>query len=114
MDKDTYEQLGLVGKPSRFQKQHRFLVEVDLTASHFRPGKPNYDRVRWSFAKQLGENVRYLLCHLPTGINHHILFYCLFLCAVIAQLGERQTEDLKVPGSIPGHGIIVFFSFMEL
>ena len=26
--------------------------------------------------------------------------------AVIAQLGERQTEDLKVPGSIPGRGII--------
>ena len=25
--------------------------------------------------------------------------------AGIAQLGERQTEDLKVPGSIPGHGI---------
>ena len=24
--------------------------------------------------------------------------------AVIAQLGERQTEDLKVPGSIPGLG----------
>ncbi len=22
----------------------------------------------------------------------------------IAQLGERQTEDLKVPGLIPGHG----------
>ena len=29
--------------------------------------------------------------------------WCIF-CAVaaIAQLGERQTEDLKVPGSIPG------------
>ena len=25
---------------------------------------------------------------------------------MIAQLGERQTEDLEVPGSIPGHGII--------
>ena len=24
VDKDTYEQLGLVGKPSQFQKQHRF------------------------------------------------------------------------------------------
>ena len=24
--------------------------------------------------------------------------------AAIAQLGERQTEDLKVPGSIPGRG----------
>ena len=30
--------------------------------------------------------------------------------AVIAQLGERQTEDLEVPGSIPGHGT---FSFVE-
>ena len=28
--------------------------------------------------------------------------------AGIAQLGERQTEDLKVPGSIPGHGTILF------
>ena len=28
----------------------------------------------------------------------------MFPCAGIAQLGERQTEDLKVPGSIPGHG----------
>ena len=25
--------------------------------------------------------------------------------AALAQLGERQTEDLKVPGSIPGGGI---------
>ena len=24
--------------------------------------------------------------------------------AAIAQLGERQTEDLNIPGSIPGHG----------
>ena len=28
--------------------------------------------------------------------------------AAIAQLGERQTEDLKVPGSIPGLGIDSF------
>ena len=27
------------------------------------------------------------------------------LQAAIAQLGERQTEDLNVPGSIPGLGI---------
>ena len=26
--------------------------------------------------------------------------------AAIAQLGERQTEDLKVPGSIPGFGML--------
>ena len=28
--------------------------------------------------------------------------------AALAQLGERQTEDLKVPGSIPGFDIIQF------
>ena len=32
--------------------------------------------------------------------------------AAIAQLGERQTEDLKVPGSIPGLGISFSFSFL--
>ena len=31
-----------------------------------------------------------------------------FATAAIAQLGERQTEDLKVPGSIPGLGIIAW------
>ena len=30
--------------------------------------------------------------------------------AAVAQLGERQTEDLKVPGSIPGGGILFFVS----
>ena len=29
-----------------------------------------------------------------------------FAIAAIAQLGERQTEDLKVPGSIPGLGTL--------
>ena len=39
------------------------------------------------------------------------IFFGYFHQAVIAQLGERQTEDLKVPGSIPGRGI-VFFLFL--
>ena len=29
------------------------------------------------------------------------------MCAHVAQLGERQTEDLKVLGSIPSVGIIL-------
>ena len=29
-----------------------------------------------------------------------------FAQAAIAQLGERQTEDLKVPGLIPGLGML--------
>ena len=30
---------------------------------------------------------------------------------MIAQLGECQTEDLNVPGSIPGRGMILFSYF---
>ena len=32
--------------------------------------------------------------------------------AAIAQLGERQTEDLKVPGSIPGGGTFLAYDFI--
>ncbi len=31
------------------------------------------------------------------------------ISAAIAQLGERQSEDLKVPGSIPGFGNTVHY-----
>ena len=37
-------------------------------------------------------------------------FQSLLLGAVIAQLGERQTEDLKVPCSIHGHGTLFLAS----
>ena len=40
--------------------------------------------------------------------NPHALLY---RQAAIAQLGERQTEDLKVPGSIPGLGNLVCLHF---
>ena len=33
--------------------------------------------------------------------------------AAIAQLGERQTEDLKVPGSIPGLGTLLMGQVRE-
>ena len=42
-------------------------------------------------------------CYAPLGIHVRPGHDCI---AAIAQLGERQTEDLKVPGSIPGLGII--------
>ena len=36
-----------------------------------------------------------------TIINVFDVFFHVCMIAEIAQLGERQTEDLKVPGSIP-------------
>jgi|SaaInl59LU_5_DNA_1037362.scaffolds.fasta_scaffold26383_1 hypothetical protein len=46
---------------------------------------------------------RHYLCH---SCPHQVSFQCKH--AAIAQLGERQTEDLKVPGSIPGLGRLHF------
>ena len=37
--------------------------------------------------------------------RHGLSWKSLYRQAEIAQLGERQTEDLKVPGSNPGLGI---------
>ena len=39
------------------------------------------------------------------GVSMEIIAILKFAEAAIAQLGERQTEDLKVPGSIPGLGM---------
>ena len=44
---------------------------------------------------------------------HFFSFIVYFQLAVIAQLGERQTEDLKVPGSIPGRGIFLFVNYYD-
>ena len=41
-----------------------------------------------------------------TKITHDDVLLIPIARAAIAQLGERQTEDLKVPGSIPGLGIL--------
>ena len=41
----------------------------------------------------------------PIAITLYIfMHFCIFNTAVIAQLGERKTEDLKVSGSIPDCG----------
>ena len=56
-------------------------------------------------------NLRYLFlflnCALPSEF-YMVNYDNTLSCAAIAQLGERQTEDLEVPGSIPGLGITIF------
>ena len=44
-----------------------------------------------------------------TFIFIHIYIYIYIYTASIAQLGERQTEDLKVSGSIPDGGIHLYY-----
>ena len=42
-----------------------------------------------------------------TKVSYNDVLLIAIARAAIAQLGERQTEDLKVPGSIPGLGILL-------
>ena len=57
-------------------------------------------------------------CNFNTDENVKEILYLLLenksQQAVIAQLGERQTEDLKVPGSIPGRGKSVILIQMKM
>ena len=42
------------------------------------------------------------MVRVAPGVYIETIAILKFAEAAIAQLGERQTEDLKVPGSIPG------------
>ncbi|XP_064611464.1 ribonuclease P protein subunit p40-like [Liolophura sinensis] len=48
LTKDTYEQLGLEGKPSIYggKRPGKYVVEIDLTQPYFTPLKKNYQRVK--------------------------------------------------------------------
>ena len=48
---------------------------------------------------------RVLMVRVAPGVYIETIATLKFAEAAIAQLGERQTEDLKVPGSIPGLGM---------
>ena len=48
------------------------------------------------------------VCCLTYASFNFFVFCVVEVRAAIAQLGERQTEDLEVPGSIPGLGKIIF------
>ncbi|XP_068697129.1 ribonuclease P protein subunit p40-like isoform X1 [Montipora foliosa] len=67
LDKDTYEQLGLTGKPSAFQKKQRFIVEVDLKAPYFVPGKKYYDRVKWCLKEKEPMTFKFIMSWTNEG-----------------------------------------------
>jgi hypothetical protein len=69
MSKDIYEQLGLEGKPSYFNKKipSRYVVTIDLVKSSFRPGKKNYRRIQWCLTNRLDLNLNVLVSWTPFG-----------------------------------------------
>ncbi|XP_069769608.1 ribonuclease P protein subunit p40 [Narcine bancroftii] len=54
IDKDTYEELGLEGQPSKYSHRTvmRYIVAVDLREASFVPGRKRYDRVMWALKEK--------------------------------------------------------------
>ncbi|KAM5157791.1 ribonuclease P protein subunit p40 [Mantella aurantiaca] len=53
-DKDTYEELGLQGKPSLYsgKKTMRYIVNIDLTDEALSPDGKKFPRVKWAFTEK--------------------------------------------------------------
>ncbi|KAF9973111.1 Ribonuclease P protein subunit p40 [Actinomortierella ambigua] len=62
LTKDTYEQLGLDGVPSKFvAKRQRYVVKIDLRAPAMVPKKPGFERIKWCFENTLVEKFSMLI-----------------------------------------------------
>ncbi|KAK7159093.1 hypothetical protein R3I94_005434 [Phoxinus phoxinus] len=71
LDKDTYEQLGLEGRPSQYnhKKAMRFVVSLDLTDKSLTPGTKRYQRVLSSIKHRLPLRYDFLLTKYNTGAD---------------------------------------------
>ncbi|RHZ56987.1 hypothetical protein Glove_395g26 [Diversispora epigaea] len=70
LTKDTYEQLGLTGKPSKYgTSRQRFVVQINLLEKSMIPGKKGYERVKWCFENSLTESFPFLISFIDI-ISH--------------------------------------------
>ena len=81
----------LTAWPSGLRRQLKALVRKGVGSN---PTAVILVRVSFFRFQKIGFNFK------SEALQHH---------AAIAQLGERQTEDLEVPGSIPGLGSVTLF-----
>uniref|UniRef100_H2S8U2 Ribonuclease P/MRP 40 subunit n=1 Tax=Takifugu rubripes TaxID=31033 RepID=H2S8U2_TAKRU len=69
LDKDSFEVLGVEGKPSRFnhRTKSRFVVSVDLCDGSMAPGGRGYQRLHTGLRSRLQMKADFLLSHHPGG-----------------------------------------------
>ena len=79
----------------RVAKAHVLVAQLDKAS--------DYESEDWGFKSLQGYVFIFFFCNLVLR-DRCCIYLAVWTLADIAQLGERQTEDLKVPGSIPGVG----------
>ncbi|KAG0369028.1 hypothetical protein BGX24_002584 [Mortierella sp. AD032] len=71
LTKDSYEQLGISGKPSTFHShRQRYVVEIELNKPAMIPGKPGFERIKWCFENTLVTPFSMLFASVdPQGVS---------------------------------------------
>ncbi|XP_068604682.1 ribonuclease P protein subunit p40 [Brachionichthys hirsutus] len=100
LDKDSFEVLGVEGKPSRFnhRSNRRFVVSVDLTDSCWAPGGRAYQRLLTGLRSRLCLKVDFLLSHHPGGGASLQPLLSRYKCAERRpEVSSRTLTDLSCP-----------------
>ncbi|XP_025925362.1 ribonuclease P protein subunit p40 isoform X5 [Apteryx rowi] len=69
VDKDTYEELGLQGRPSQYsgKKVMRYIITIDLMDPSFHPDSKKHKRVLWALKEKKPLEFDFLLAWYNTG-----------------------------------------------
>ncbi|KAL2791286.1 ribonuclease P protein subunit p40 isoform b [Daubentonia madagascariensis] len=75
LDKDTYEETGLQGRPSQYsgRKIMKFIVSIDLMDLSFNLDSKKYERISWSFREKKPLKFDFLLAWHHTGIEESVM-----------------------------------------
>ncbi|XP_062926099.1 ribonuclease P protein subunit p40 [Mobula hypostoma] len=86
IDKDTYEELGLEGQPSKYSHRTvmRYIVTIDLSEATFAPGGKRYNRVVWALKEKKPLSFDLLMSCRSSGGNEPSLasYFVKYQCQV--------------------------------
>ncbi|NXS02508.1 RPP40 protein, partial [Oxylabes madagascariensis] len=103
VDKDTYEELGLQGHPSRYsgKKVMRYIITIDLTDAGFHPESKKHNRVLWALKEKKPLEFDFLLAWYNTAFRKNSIFFPHFLTSQKQALKPKITfstlRDLQCP-----------------
>ncbi|KAK3709787.1 hypothetical protein RRG08_028819 [Elysia crispata] len=104
LTKDTYIELGLEASKQTHQQKSSdvYVVKINLLASHFKPGKKNYDSTLWCLKNRLGLTFDFYLTwepHQKNVCSSSVSSYFLDKCKKVER--GHLTRKMNVLTSLP-------------
>uniref|UniRef100_F6U311 Ribonuclease P/MRP 40kDa subunit n=1 Tax=Xenopus tropicalis TaxID=8364 RepID=F6U311_XENTR len=100
VDKDTYEELGLQGKPSLYSGKNplRYIIKIDLTEEGLAPGGKKFQRLNWAFTEKKPLKCDFLLAWDNTGAPSILSYFCKYTVKECNfKITSRISRDLPCP-----------------